>query len=108
MTVRSCMECYFGQKAKCGSSHFGGESFGGARGGAADGDGRRVAGAEPEREAAALGAAEPAASQRAAHDCGGFGDAADAREFAGAAAGAAERVHRTGGAAGAADGSAAG
>jgi len=66
-----------------------------------------VAGPKPEREAAALGTVESAASEGASRDRGGFGDAANACELAGAAASAVERIHRAGGAPGAADWSAA-
>ena len=61
--------------------------------GAAGGNGRRVAGPEPQREAAAMGAVESAASEGAPHHRGSTGDAADTRELTGAAAGAVERVH---------------
>ena len=67
-----------------------------------------MAGAKPEREAAALGTVKSATPERTARDRGGFGDAADARELAGAAASAVERIHRTSGAPGEADWSAAG
>ncbi len=65
----------------------------GTGGWAAGGNGRRVAGPEPQREATALGAVESAASEGASHHRGSFSDAADTRELTGAAAGAAERVH---------------
>jgi len=63
----------------------------GTGGGAAGGDGRGVAGAKPQRETAAVGAAESAQPQTDARDCRSAGHAADAREFAGAGAGTAER-----------------
>jgi hypothetical protein len=69
---------------------YGGDHFDGAGDGAARGHRGGVVGPKPEREAAALGTAESAASERASRNRGGAGDAADTCEPAGAAAGAAE------------------
>ena len=82
--------------------------LGRAGGRAAGRDGRGWLGRKTECEAAALGTAESAASKRAACDRGGFGDAANACEPAGAVAGAVEPVHRASGAPGAANRGAAG
>src|SRR4029077_17612406 len=58
---------------------------------------RGLAGAEPQREAAAVGTAEPAAPQRATNAGGGAGAAAESRAIAGSGArSAGRRAGRTG------------
>jgi hypothetical protein len=66
----------------------------GAGGRAAGGDGRRVAGTKPQRETAAVGAAESAQPEADARDCGGAGDAADTRAIAGTGASTTKRGDR--------------